>query len=169
MDPGDVPPELQNLTSIEEQLISIIHPVVQVCKVKGHQYNYKGNIINFPQDVKTFATKLPHNIYSLKSIIKVRTSKDATNYKDFHVRADVVRKALVWLQANNPYYFDIQISEENVNLLPQDGNVYEHIQEVHTEEGQDEEDENWDEETLITESNVPVLTVPSEQEQIEQT
>ncbi|KAK3926417.1 THAP domain-containing protein 11 [Frankliniella fusca] len=164
-DPGDVPPQLQNLSSIEEQLISIIHPVVQVCKVKGHQYSYKGNIINFPQDVKTFATKLPHNIHELKSVIKVRTSKDPTNFKDFHVRGDVVRNALVWLQANNPYYFDIQISDHNLNLLPKDGNVYESIQGLDLEV-EDEELENNDEDDTVTESNVPMFSVPGEQEQI---
>jgi len=67
--------------------------------------------------------------------------------------------------SKQPICFDIPILEEIVKLLPEDGNVYEHIQEVHLEQGQDE-DENWDENTLVTESNVPVLTVPSEQEQI---
>lgn len=45
MDPGEQPPELKDLTYIEEQLIARISPMLSVFKLKGHQYGYSGNII----------------------------------------------------------------------------------------------------------------------------
>lgn len=87
MDPMPVPPELQGLTYVEEQLIAKVHPLISVFKLKGnHQYGYTGNIINFPQNVKEFAKQLPHNIENLTSIITVRTSSDI-NPVDFQVRS----------------------------------------------------------------------------------
>lgn len=87
MDPMEVPPELQNLTYVEEQLIAKVHPLISIFKLKGnHQYGYRGNIINFPQNVKSIAKKLPHTINDLSSLITVRTS-DEVNPVDFHVRA----------------------------------------------------------------------------------
>ena len=56
MDPGKVPEELQGLTEIEEMLIARVFPVMSVYKLRGGQYGYHGNVINFPQNVKEFAT-----------------------------------------------------------------------------------------------------------------
>jgi hypothetical protein len=58
MDPGDVPEELATLSMIEQLLIARIHPVVSVYRVKGQQYKYSGNIINFPKNVTKFAKTL---------------------------------------------------------------------------------------------------------------
>ena len=58
MDPGDVPEELQDLTEIEEMLIAQIFPIVSVYCLRGGQYSYRGNVINFPQDVLEFTTHL---------------------------------------------------------------------------------------------------------------
>jgi len=42
MDPGIVPPQLQGLSYVEEQLIAKIHPLISVFKLKGHhQYGYR--------------------------------------------------------------------------------------------------------------------------------
>jgi len=87
MDPMDVPPELQGLTYVEEQLIAPVHAMISVFKLKGHhQYGYRGNIINFPQNVKSFAKKLPHTIEDLSSLICIRTTNEAKPV-EFHVRA----------------------------------------------------------------------------------
>lgn len=87
MDPGPVPPELQDLTYVEEQLIARVHPLISIFKLKGHtQFGYRGNIINFPQNVKQLAMQLPHRIEDLTSLITIRTS-DEVNPVDFYVRA----------------------------------------------------------------------------------
>ena len=114
--------ELLDLTYIG-QLIARIHPVVSVMKLKGHQYSYQGNVINFPQDIKEIARELPHTVEGLSSVITVKTTKE-TNPVEFQVRAEKVKTALRWLLDNNPLYHDIELSEDNVNALPDDGNVY---------------------------------------------
>ncbi|KAK3922031.1 ATP-dependent DNA helicase [Frankliniella fusca] len=123
MYPGEVPAELQGLTYIEQQLIARVHPVVSVYKVRGGQYGYSGNIINFPQDVQGLASTLPHRLADLTSLITVRT-QGAEGHVDFKVRAGRVRAALVWLKHHHRYYRDVEISEENLNELPDDGDAF---------------------------------------------
>ena len=59
MDPGEVPEELQGLTQVEEMLIVQIFLIVSVYCLRGGQYAYCSNVINFPQDVLEFTTRLP--------------------------------------------------------------------------------------------------------------
>ncbi len=54
MDPGDIPDELKALNEIEEMLIAQIFTVITVYRLRGGQNGYRGNIINFPQDVEGF-------------------------------------------------------------------------------------------------------------------
>jgi hypothetical protein len=131
MDPGRVPNELLGLSYIEEQLIARVHAVVSVTKLKGHQYGYSGNVINFAQDVKSFAKKLPHNIKELGSVINIKTSGDLNlKPKQFQVRAGKVKEALLWLKEHNPFYYDIDICESNLEMLPEDDNVYKDVMSV---------------------------------------
>ncbi|CAG8476496.1 20226_t:CDS:2, partial [Gigaspora rosea] len=48
----EVPQELKGLNEIEEMLIIQVFMVVSVYNLHSGQYPYRGNIINFPQDVK---------------------------------------------------------------------------------------------------------------------
>jgi hypothetical protein len=113
MDPGDVPSELKDLTFIEELLIARVHPLISVFKLKGLQYGYRGNVINFPQNVQKFATQLPHPKENLLAIVNVRSEDKTGKIHDFRVRVKKVRDALQWLKNNNCYYKDIEISEDN--------------------------------------------------------
>lgn len=79
--------------------------------------------------MKEFATTLPHRIADLTSMVAIRTTRPGGDgYVDFHVRAGKVRTALKWLQENNHWYHDVIVSEENLALLPDDGNVFQEIQ-----------------------------------------
>jgi len=72
MDPGEVPPALQGLPYVEEQLIARVHPLISIFKLKGNaQFGYRGNIVNFPQDVNENASQLPHRTVLLKLILFV--------------------------------------------------------------------------------------------------
>lgn len=126
MDPGPRPPELEGLTFLEQQLIARVHPVVCVYKIRGHQYGYSGNVISFPQDVQEVASALPHRVQDLDSIIVVR-KHDSAGHVDFRVRSGRVRAALVWLRDHNHYYEGIQINEDNLAELPEDGNVFDAV------------------------------------------
>ncbi|KAK3920622.1 52 kDa repressor of the inhibitor of the protein kinase [Frankliniella fusca] len=173
MDPHEVPEVLQCLSYIEEQLIARVHPLISVFKLSGHhQFGYRGNIINFPQDIKGFAKILPHNIAELPSIITVRT-RDELKPIDFHVRAKCVRDALLYLKENNPYYHDIELSEENLAKLPEDGNTYDQItQVVNVDPGDEdvcEDIELTDEDTVnfVIETCVPSVPNPSSTDKAE--
>ncbi|CAG8835909.1 6852_t:CDS:1, partial [Gigaspora margarita] len=65
MDPEEVPEELQGLTEIEEMLIAQVFPVIVVYRLCGGQHGYRGNIINFLQDVEEFTTRYPWHSSSL--------------------------------------------------------------------------------------------------------
>jgi len=127
MDPGEVPDELNDLTFIEEQLIALIHPIVSYFKLKGLQYGYRGNVINFPQNVNEFAKELPHKIQDLSIIVQVRRKTGDNEYHDFRVRSNKIKNALIWLKAHNSYYKDIAINENSLGDLPVDGNILPHL------------------------------------------
>ena len=69
MDPGEAPEELQGLTDIEEMLIAQVFTVMSVYRLRGGQHGYRGNIINFPQDVQEFTTHLPRQPSTLNVLV----------------------------------------------------------------------------------------------------
>ena len=69
MDPHTVPECLQNLTQIEEMLIARVCPVMCIYRKHGGQRGYKGHVINFPQNVKEFITKLPSSVSRLPILV----------------------------------------------------------------------------------------------------
>ena len=59
MDPGNMPKKLKDLIKIEKMLISQTFPIVSVYYLHRGQYAYSGNVINFPQDIGEFVSRLP--------------------------------------------------------------------------------------------------------------
>ncbi|KAK3920725.1 Pescadillo-like protein [Frankliniella fusca] len=51
---GEIPPELTGLSYVEELLIAKVHPMISIYRLKGGQYGFRGNVINFRQDVSFF-------------------------------------------------------------------------------------------------------------------
>jgi hypothetical protein len=152
MDPGEVPIELQDLTEIEEMLIARVFPVMSVYRLRGGQHGYRGNVINFPQDVQEFATKLPRHPSSLEVLIIRRQSMNSSEgFRDFRVRRLKVARALVWLRENNRFYAEVIIDHEVIKSLPSDGSIGNQLRDI----GGEEEDENDDD--VITRSFVPYL------------
>ncbi|CAG8833775.1 10296_t:CDS:2, partial [Gigaspora margarita] len=88
MDPGDVLQELQNFTEVKEMLIAQVFTVVSVYNLHGGQYAYRGNVINFPQDMQEFATRLPHHPSSLDILIVWRNSSNQSAFRNFQVCRD---------------------------------------------------------------------------------
>lgn len=113
MDPGEVPDELQDLTEVEEMLIARVFPVMSVYRLRGGQHGYRGNVINFPQDVQELAKKLPRHPSSLDVlVIRRQSASNSEAFRDFRVRRSKVVHALSWLKENNRYYADIIIDYE---------------------------------------------------------
>ena len=75
MDPGPVPPVLQNLTQVEEMLISRIMPITSVYRLHHGQYGYTGHVVNLPQDVGAFASSLPRDCTQLDILVVRLQSK----------------------------------------------------------------------------------------------
>lgn len=122
MDPGVFPPELKDLTIVEQQLISRISPCINLHMLKHGGLAANGHCVAFPQEVsepgKIFP-KLPSEV----NIIRVRKQGENDTSKEFKVRRYKIQNALIWLKENNSVYSDIIISQDRINLLPLDGEL----------------------------------------------
>jgi hypothetical protein len=160
MDPGEVPDELRDLTEIEEMLIARVFPVMSIYRLRGGQNGYRGNVINFPQDVQEFATKLPRHPSSLDVlVIRRQSANNLEAFRDFRVRRLKVARALLWLKENNRYYADITIDHEALQSLPIDDSIDDKLQDIAEEADFKNEDD------MITRSFVPILP-PSDREDV---
>ena len=91
----------------------------------------KGNVSTYRLDPRQVAhlidgTTFPPPARILSATIGItflgpKGLRESTMPAMFRVRRWRVREALLWLKANNPLYFDIEISEETLLELPEDG------------------------------------------------
>ena len=114
MDPGVVPPELKDLTIVEQQLISRISPCINLHMLKHGGLVANGHCVAFPQEVSE-----PGKIFQKR----VRKQGENDTSKKFNVRRYKIQNALIWLKENNSVYSDIIISQDRINLLPLDGEL----------------------------------------------
>lgn len=114
--------QLQDLTQVEEMLISAVLPIMSIYRLPHGQYSYSGHVINLPQDVASFATSLPR-LPSELNVIVVRKEGGVQSHHDFCVRRSVVLRALQWLVANNIYYCNVHIDPSALALLPEDDDL----------------------------------------------
>ena len=135
---GSVPPEMKNMTMVEEMLVTRCRAKCCIVKLQDHRTNVslpssqraiKGNIIVYPQRVEGLANMLPPPVDDVIHPICVlfvgQTLPTRSWLKDkaypLVVRREVVRQNLVWLKAHNPLYKDIEIDETRLQALPVDG------------------------------------------------
>lgn len=140
--------ELNGMTWIEEKTISMCHVSIQIQKCREvkqwhmdgfhPQRKIKGNISTFPVDPTVTLKKLPISGKELVGLVKVvfmssRRSislQDACRMRFFLIRRKKVEIALRWLISNNLLYKDVELDEEALSSLPNDGiptEVYEAI------------------------------------------
>ncbi len=162
MNPGDVPDELKGLTEIEEMLIAQVFTVMTVYRLRGGQTGYRGNVINFPQDIQEFTNRLPRHPSSLDVLlIRRQSANDSTAFRDFIVRRGKVGNALVWLKANNRYYEDIIIDQEILQSLPENDSIAKLLPQLNNDQIIDEispDEENGDDGIARTFVPLPVST-----------
>ena len=140
---GDVPRELKGLTMPERTLIAKYYPAAYIVKLypkqkgargwdKSQMHNgLKGNVSTYRLDPSQVASMIDGRMYPasakiLSATIGVtfvgpRGIVQATMPAMFRVRRWRVREALLWLKTNNPLYEDIEISEERLQELPENG------------------------------------------------
>ena len=58
-DPGLIPPQLPELTMAEEMLIARAHVQMDISRVRGCQYKYKGHVISWMQNIPKMVQRLP--------------------------------------------------------------------------------------------------------------
>ncbi|KAI3480231.1 hypothetical protein L1887_57651 [Cichorium endivia] len=93
----------------------------------------------FLPDTDTLISQSADHTWILKdltSVVAVRM-RDSSGHVDFRVRSGVVRAALVWLRENNPHYANIDLNEDNLALLPEDGDAFSEVQGYDYEEPDD--------------------------------
>src|SRR5205085_1990713 len=150
---------------VEEMLIAQVFTVMSVYRLSGGQYGYRGNVINFSQDIREFTKRLPRTPSSIDILIVRRQSADyLTVFRDFIVRQNKVARALAWLKINNPYYADIIIDEEIIRSLPENGSIINQLPRVSDQMTGEKTDNNNDDED-ITRTFVP--SQPSTQQEID--
>ena len=120
MDPGSVPPCLQNMTQIEELLIAQACPIMTLYHKHGGQLGYSGHVLNLPQNIQQFINKLPVRVNDLP-VLTITRQGAANTHSNFRVRREKVLNALQWLKHNNKYYKDIEIDLDSAQHLPVDG------------------------------------------------
>ncbi len=124
MDPRNMSNKLKLLIEIKQILIVQVFTIITIYYLQGRQNKYRGNIINFFQDIQGFVNLLSHNPISFDIIIVRQQSSDDPNiFRDFTVRREKVNKALKWLKENNPYYNNIIIDYKILNSLSKNRSI----------------------------------------------
>lgn len=137
---GDVPEEIRCLTVPEQMLIALHYPRCFVFKLfpknrgvgdpESLQRGMVGNVTTYTQNANDVAKMVegklmprpPKLLASVIAVSFIGLGKLPKKWLKgtFRVRRAAVHDALRWLKANNPMYEDIEISEEALNLLPED-------------------------------------------------
>ena len=134
---GSVPPELKDLTLVEEILVARCRAKMCIVKLQDHrddielptvQRGIKGHIIVFPQHPEMISNIMPPTIDDVVTPICVLfcastppTSKWLKeNARPLVVRREVVLKALQWLCTHNHLYKNVTIDADRVSMLPEE-------------------------------------------------
>ena len=116
-----------------------------------------------PQDIQGFLNRLPRNIADLPYLIIRKHGTDNT-HRDCTVRREKVLQAIMWLQANNPFYADVAIDYESLQRLPEDG-LPDDLPTVEDPESNEEQDaQQEDAENHIPHQSHSFLPLPQRQQ-----
>lgn len=124
---GTVPPQLQDLTWIEELLIARAHLTGRIVRLQNRNtassFGLKGHVILLPQDTTELLNILPRQSSSLPDIVRVvwvgRPVQNVDMLRDhFSVRTQNVYDALRWLVENNEDYKDVTIDQSQFDRWP---------------------------------------------------
>ena len=113
------------LSMVEEMLVSPVIAIFKAYVLPSGTHSYKGNVINYEQDVIEWATSLPWLPTELPVVIvRRRCSRNSSGHHDFNCRREVVEKALDYLNEQNPSLFNgIHLNINTLNNLPVNGSI----------------------------------------------
>lgn len=144
---GDVPPELKDLTVVEESMIALCRAKCCILRLKADsqelarptaQHALKGNLIVYPQKPSDITKKLPPSIEEIISpicILFVGAYPPSNKWlrdkaKPLAVHAHKVRCALLWLKSHNHLYKDIETDDAVLNELEDNPVLPFHVEHV---------------------------------------
>jgi hypothetical protein len=120
----DIKKEFEELTMIEEMLISPILAIMSVYRLPSGALTSRGFCANFTQNIQPFVKLLPRLPQDLP-ILVLKKKDQQNNFKYFKVKRQRVQRCLQYLCENNPQFIEygIQLSYENLIILPVDSTV----------------------------------------------
>ena len=105
--PGNVPPELIGLTTVEISMIALVNPLSKMRLEGKSHYEATKPTYTIINNVNTIAGKLPRHLSDTD--FAILRSFQGTISKDFTFRPAVVMRALYWLKENNHLYAKVDL------------------------------------------------------------
>ena len=124
---GEVPKELSELTFVERLLVSRVRSNRCIVHVLKGGWKMRANAIMFPTPIPKLCNILPPPIEELDDVIAfmftgiAQPTLEDTKRTPMLARRRYISAALEWLKINHSDYADVQISQENLKLYPEEG------------------------------------------------
>ena len=132
---GDVPPELQNLTVVEESMIARCRAKTCIIQLKADdsdivlpntQRGMWGHIVIYPQQPDALLNVLPPSVQDVCTpicVVFIGSQRPTQSWLRQHatpliVRQERIRSALLWLKANNELYRNVILDEHSLDAFP---------------------------------------------------
>jgi hypothetical protein len=123
---GQVPDALKNLSFAEKLLIARVRHNRCIVRVSSGMHKMRANAISFPNPIPKVYNVLPPSVEELDEVLAfIYTGPCQPTKQDFErtpllVRRNKVRAALDWLKLNHADYYDLEISQQNLDRYPED-------------------------------------------------
>ena len=172
---GDVPPELQNLSVVEESVIARCRAKACIIQLRAGdsdivlpntQRGMRGHVVIYPQKPDGLLNVLPPSVEDACTPICVvfigsqrPTQEWLRHYaKPLIVRRERIRAALLWLKTHNALYRDIMVDEQSLNAFPTNDVLPVHIEVLNKTDAGDILTSHYD-----TPHTIPIQATTTEQ------
>ena len=124
---GNVPKELSDLTFVERLLVARVRSNRCIVHVLKGGWKMRANAIMFPTPLPKLCNILPPPIEELDEVIAfmftgvAQPTAEDMKRTPMLARRRYISAALEWLKINHSDYADVQISQKNLNLYPEEG------------------------------------------------
>ena len=124
---GNIPKELSDLTFVERLLVSRVRSNRCIVHVLKGGWKMRANAIMFPTPIPKLCNILPPHIEELDEVIAfmftgiAQPTAEDMKRTPMLARRRYISAALEWLKINHSDYADVQISQENLKLYPEEG------------------------------------------------
>ena len=169
---GDVPPELKDLTVIEESVIARCRAKACIIQLKAEdsdvvlpntQWGMHGHIIIYPQKPDALLSVFPPSIddvYTPICVVFIGSQRPIQEWLHCHakpliVHRERIRAALLWLKAHNNLYCNIVLDEQPLNSFPDNDVLPVHIEVIKDTDAGEVLTSRYDTPEFISNQTVP--------------